>query len=80
MSRTVDNRKEVPEETIGDGGFKQNDRYRRSFLRPVVKSVYQPRGVIRVNGSLNNSIVSPGFAPYESNRGMHNGGMQIEMA
>ena len=26
------------------------------------------------------SIVSAGFNPYESNKGMHNGGMQIEMA
>lgn len=45
----------------------------------MVKSVYQPRNVSRLNGSLNNSIVSTGFAPYDNNKGLHNGGMQIEM-
>ena len=34
------------------GGFKENQRYKRQFLKTVVKSVYQPRNVVRMNGSM----------------------------
>lgn len=74
MSKAVEKKNDAAEET-SVSGFKQNDRYRRAFLRPVVKSVYQPRNVSRLNGSLNNSIVSTGFTPYDNNKGLHNGGM-----
>ena len=38
-----------------------NDRYVRNYLRPIAKSVYQDKKVVRLNGSLQTSIRSPGF-------------------
>ena len=39
-SKTMDNRQDAGEEGSNNGGFKQNERYKRAFLRPVAKSVY----------------------------------------
>lgn len=78
MSKTVDARKD-DEAGSQLGGFKENERYKRAYLRPVAKSVYQSKKVALLTGSLNHSILSSGLVPYDSNKGLHNGGMQIAM-
>ena len=37
-----------------------NDRYARKHLKPIAKSVYQHRKVLRLNGSLNGAIGDSG--------------------
>jgi hypothetical protein len=37
-----------------------NDRYARKHLKPIAKSVYQHRKVVRLNGSLNGAIGDSG--------------------
>ena len=78
MNKTMDARKDE-DGASQVGGFKENERYKRAFLRPVAKSVYQSKKVALLTGSLNHSILSSGMVPKDSNKGLHNGSMQIAM-
>ena len=78
MNKTMDARRD-DDEGSRMGGFRENERYKRAYLRPVAKSVYQHKKIARLTGSMNNSIRSSGLVPYDSNKILHNGGMQITM-
>jgi hypothetical protein len=53
-----------------------NERYTRTFLRPIAKSVYQNNKVIRLNGSLNGAINS---TMMDSNKALQANNHQIAM-
>mmetsp|Transcript_9681 Transcript_9681/g.16284 ORF Transcript_9681/g.16284 Transcript_9681/m.16284 type:complete len:201 (-) Transcript_9681:850-1452(-) len=59
-----------------------NERYLRKHLRPIAKSVYQHRKVLRLNGSLNGAISNAGTGPLninESAKALQNNNVQIAM-
>lgn len=51
-------------------------------MRPVAKSIYNERRMVSLNGSLNSTMRSPGFATYDAMKakGMTNSIQQIQMA
>ena len=79
MNKSVDKKPDANSPEESENGFKENVRYKRSYLKPMVKSVYHPRMIKRLNGSLTTSIRSPGLTHYESFRGEHRDNMQIDM-
>ena len=44
----------------------QNKRYYRQHLKPIVRSVYNKRSTIRVNGSLHGALQSSGLNTMET--------------
>lgn len=59
--------------------YNNNERYIRNYLRPIAKSVYQDKKVVRLNGSLQTSIKSPGFDQFEKAKGLQSATMQVQM-
>jgi hypothetical protein len=62
--------------------YRKNDRYARNYLRPVAKSIYSQKRMTSMNGSLNSTMRSPGFATYEAlnAKDLMNSSQQIQMA
>ncbi len=47
--------------SVADTSAQANSRYMRTYLKPIMKSIYNQRRTNRLNGSFNGGIASSGM-------------------